>query len=452
MVERRAFSAPGKALLVGGYLVLEPEYKSYVVALSARMHAVVSTSEAIQKGNPSIQVRSSQFNNDCWTYQLQQTNGYSLSERDNKKNPFIEKVLLNVLNYFDPCISNLKDVNIEIFSDSEYHSQSESSLKRNSLKEFAFHTKSITEVPKTGLGSSAGLVTVLTTALASVLREELNPYSKADLETIHKLAQVAHCQAQGKVGSGFDVASATFGSIIYRRFMPELISNLPDMSVSNIQIYKEKLKHLVDETDWNFTADRIRLPDNLRLMMGDVNNGSETTKLVGKVKAWYREAYPSSSEIYENINSKNSAFIDCLNEINNLSKNKQIYDGMLTAINSGNDEAINSYTALKQIRQSVNGIRENFRLITKESGADVEPLVQTTLLDACMKLNGVLTGVIPGAGGFDAIALLTTDTTDLRSQTDGKHDFKDVSWLDLQQADIGVLEEIPSHYDNLRSD
>ena len=49
----RAFSAPGKALLAGGYLVLKPEYRSYVVALSARMHALVSQEAAIEKSTTS---------------------------------------------------------------------------------------------------------------------------------------------------------------------------------------------------------------------------------------------------------------------------------------------------------------------------------------------------------------------------------------------------------------
>ncbi|EDO16563.1 hypothetical protein Kpol_1064p45, partial [Vanderwaltozyma polyspora DSM 70294] len=42
MMNARGYSAPGKAMLAGGYLVLDSQYTSYVVALSARMHGVVS--------------------------------------------------------------------------------------------------------------------------------------------------------------------------------------------------------------------------------------------------------------------------------------------------------------------------------------------------------------------------------------------------------------------------
>jgi len=37
--------------------------------------------------------------------------------------------------------------------------------------------------------------------------------------------QTAHCIAQGKVGSGFDVSSAVFGSQRYVRFSPEVLSS-----------------------------------------------------------------------------------------------------------------------------------------------------------------------------------------------------------------------------------
>jgi phosphomevalonate kinase len=44
---------------------------------------------------------------------------------------------------------------------------------------------------------------------------------RAEFKTLmHNTAQLAHCQAQGKVGSGFDVSSAFFGSQLYARFDP----------------------------------------------------------------------------------------------------------------------------------------------------------------------------------------------------------------------------------------
>lgn len=42
----------------------------------------------------------------------------------------------------------------------------------------------------------------------------------------HNLAQFVHCLAQGKVGSGFDVSAAVYGSQLYTRFDPKVIEDL----------------------------------------------------------------------------------------------------------------------------------------------------------------------------------------------------------------------------------
>lgn len=47
----------------------------------------------------------------------------------------------------------------------------------------------------------------------------------SDLDIVHVIAQTAHCIAQGKVGSGFDVSSAVYGSQRYVRFSPEVLSS-----------------------------------------------------------------------------------------------------------------------------------------------------------------------------------------------------------------------------------
>jgi len=56
-------SAPGKVLLAGGYLVLDPAYSGVVVSTSSRFYTVIS------KGiHGHITVRSPQFINASWSY------------------------------------------------------------------------------------------------------------------------------------------------------------------------------------------------------------------------------------------------------------------------------------------------------------------------------------------------------------------------------------------------
>ncbi|CAI4679609.1 CCQ_1a_G0042130.mRNA.1.CDS.1 [Saccharomyces cerevisiae] len=442
MSELRAFSAPGKALLAGGYLVLDPKYEAFVVGLSARMHAVAHPYGSLQESDKfEVRVKSKQFKDGEWLYHISPKTGFIPVSIGGSKNPFIEKVIANVFSYFKPNMDDYCNRNlfvIDIFSDDAYHSQEDSVTEHRGNRRLSFHSHRIEEVPKTGLGSSAGLVTVLTTALASFFVSDLENNVDKYREVIHNLSQVAHCQAQGKIGSGFDVAAAAYGSIRYRRFPPALISNLPDIGSTT---YGSKLAHLVDEEDWNITIKSNHLPSGLTLWMGDIKNGSETVKLVQKVKNWYDSHMPESLKIYTELDHANSRFMDGLSKLDRLHETHDDYSDQIFESLERNDCTCQKYPEITEVRDAVATIRRSFRKITKESGADIEPPVQTSLLDDCQTLKGVLTCLIPGAGGYDAIAVIAKQDVDLRAQTADDKRFSKVQWLDVTQADWGVRKE-----------
>lgn len=61
-------SAPGKVLLAGGYLVLDPKYTGLVFGLSARIHVVVEDAKASEES--VIVVTSPQFKDAVWQYEF----------------------------------------------------------------------------------------------------------------------------------------------------------------------------------------------------------------------------------------------------------------------------------------------------------------------------------------------------------------------------------------------
>jgi len=104
-------------------------------------------------------------------------------------------------------------------------------------------------IRKTGLGSSAALVTSLTAALLLYSHPRLplprveqcpdgshrrssEPTTECDeardvaLSLVHNCAQAAHCMAQGKIGSGFDVSTAVYGSQQYCKFSESVLTPL----------------------------------------------------------------------------------------------------------------------------------------------------------------------------------------------------------------------------------
>lgn len=61
-------SAPGKVLIAGGYLVLDPAFSGTVVSTSSRFYTVIRDQEGL--GANTIRVRSPQFLEATWTYKV----------------------------------------------------------------------------------------------------------------------------------------------------------------------------------------------------------------------------------------------------------------------------------------------------------------------------------------------------------------------------------------------
>jgi phosphomevalonate kinase len=206
------------------------------------------------------------------------------------------------------------------------------------------------------------------------------------LRVLHNLSQASHSHAQGKVGSGFDIASAVYGSCLYKRFSPSLLSSLPAPGSPG---FATALKELVEGPKWDTEIHKaaIKMPKGLRLVMCDVDCGSETPGMVKQVLKWREENQEEADRIWGELQKGNESLAAELTR--------------LATADSGSD-----YGMLKRI------IEENRKLIRQMSVASrvpVEPPQQTKLLDYCSSLDGVIGGVVPGAGGFDAIVLLVED-------------------------------------------
>lgn len=433
----RVFSAPSKAMVAGGYLVLDPNYRSFVTALSCRMHARIETlnlnNSLDHNGTLSyISVSSPQFGGK-WIFTIDAD--LNIQETTGCRNPFLEAAIRCIIGFCRPA--SFFSYQITLFSDPGYHTQ-EGALPRVSStgkRSFLYHEKPIEKVPKTGMGLSAGLVTVITASLLTTMLDQ----SLEDLrDTIHKVAQIAHCDAQGKIGSGFDVATAVYGSIVYRRYKPEVISSLLGRTVS--EEFVHDIRATV-ESDWDFVNTPCSLPPGIKLLMGDVKSGSETPKLVSKVLAWRKED-PHSAEVYAELDSANESFMRELSLLDQAFKAdpSQYWDSL------SQSDAI-----LEPLKFTISAIRSGLQKLTAKSGADVEPAEQTKLLNRCALLPGCLGGVVPGAGGYDAICIFVRESEieSFKEKSFSLADFDGVSWLDLAEESRGLVEEVAAEYGGL---
>ena len=362
------------------------------------------------------------------------------------RNKFVETALAYALTYISShTASRIGPAHITILADSDYYSHTEESdSPRAHDGRFRNFNVPLHEAHKTGLGSSAALVTAFTAAvLAHYLPVEASAINtEIGAARIHNLAQAAHCTAQGKIGSGFDVAAAVYGSCVYRRFSPAVLEQLGDIGSTD---FAKRVQRVVDDNssprlwDTQVRKSEVGVPPGLRLVMCDVDCGSETPGMVKKVFAWRKENPAEAALLWATLQQ---GTVDLASELQSLTVRK--------------DRPGDLYENLRDIIMT---IRSLVREMSQKAGVPIEPEVQTELLDACSEIPGVVGGVVPGAGGFDAIALLVEDheetvdrlrrflhdykvkMTEDQGQTIGK-----VRLLAVKQEMVGIMTEDVNTY------
>ncbi|TKY74110.1 phosphomevalonate kinase [Spatholobus suberectus] len=451
-------SAPGKVLMTGGYLILERPNAGLVLSTNARFYAFVKplrheikrdswawawtdvrltspqlSREALYKlalKNLTIQaVSSSDTRNPFVEYAVQYAVAAAYATFDHDKKELLLKLLLQGLditilgcNDFYSYRNEIERRGLPLTPESLATLPPFSSITFNTGDADGGNCKP--EVAKTGLGSSAAMTTAVVAALLHYLDVvKLSPSKDhrerrdiADLDMVHKIAQTAHCIAQGKVGSGFDVSSAVYGSQRYVRFSPEVISStqVADKAVPLPDVITEILKGT-----WDHNTTEFSLPPLMTLLLGEPGTGgSSTPSMVGAVKKWQKSDPQKSLDTWKRLSEANSALEMQLNLLSILAEEqwnayKSVIDccSMLRSdkwieqASDPNKEAV--IKALLGAKDAMLGIRNHMRLMGEAAGVPIEPESQTQLLDATMNLEGVLLAGVPGAGGYDAVFAVT---------------------------------------------
>jgi phosphomevalonate kinase len=171
--------------------------------------------------------------------------------------------------------------------------------------------------------------------------------------------------------------------------------------------------------------------------MCDVACGSGTPGMVRKVLDWRKQEPAEAEQVWRALQSANEALA------------RQMRD-----LAERESSATPDYSSLRLCFKS---IRKQIRAMGEKSGVPIEPPAQTELLDACEGVKGVVGGTVPGAGGYDAIALLIEDKPEtvegLRELFKG-WEFKGevegggkVSMLGVREEMEGVRAEEPKSYE-----
>ncbi|KAJ3363499.1 phosphomevalonate kinase [Allomyces javanicus] len=435
-----AVSAPGKALIAGGYLVLDRAYSGVVVATTSRFYTVIQPRPvAHDDGQVHFTITSPQFSDPARNYIFDAALEAAV-QKPTTTNPFIDGPLLTALRVARARVGATQFASltrgstlaITILADNDFYSQRAeldarklpaTSAALRQLPPFVPQNKSVRDVQKTGLGSSAALVTSLVGAVLRYFTGTVEP------KWAHHVAQWAHCLAQGKIGSGFDVSSAAFGTHRYRRFEPSGVTPLLERGLNATG---DELVCALDPASptcpINTDVAPFRLPRGVAMLLADVAAGSNTPSLVSKVLAWRKADRAAADQLWGSIHKANMDLVAQLDTLDKLAAcNAAEYDRALQAVvaqgwtKAGDGKEV--VQALVTVKDTLKTIRQGMRTMGECSQVPIEPDVQTALIDECANLPGVLGAGVPGAGGFDAIYVLylqpTTDADPVLAALEG---------------------------------
>lgn len=441
-------SAPGKVLMTGGYLILERPNAGIVLSTNARFYAIVKPLyEALIPDSwawawTDVKLTSPQMSRET-TYKmsLKHLTLQCVSSGDSR-NPFVEHAIRYVVAAAYAKFNKdkkdslhkllLQGIDVTILGCNEFYSYRNQIEGRKLpltpeslalLPPFSSITLNAEEsggqkpeVAKTGLGSSAAMTTAVVAALLHYLGVvDLSSNQDIDLDVVHMIAQTAHCIAQGKVGSGFDVSSAVYGSQRYVRFSPDVISSAQGAAKG---IPLEDVITDVLKANWDHQRTKFSLPPLMTLLLGEPGTGgSSTPSMVGAVKKWQKSDPQNSLETWRKLSDANSSLELHLNTLSRLAEeHTDVYRHVISScstltsdkwIGGENERSQAVVKALLGARDAMLEIRYHMRNMGEAAGIPIEPESQTRLLDSTMKMEGVLLAGVPGAGGFDAVFAVT---------------------------------------------
>ena len=152
------------------------------------------------------------------------------------------------------------------------------------------------------------------------------------------------------------------------------------------------------------------------MCLADVDTGSNTRTLVGKVSDWRAQHPDWAAQLYKIIASSNQSLADGLLQLHLAYANDQTaYTQVLETLSQRPsldwDHYYKSHPSstcalFLEVRNAMRSIRAGMRELGSRSGAPVEPPEMTRLLDTTINTApGIMGGGVPGAGGYDALFL-----------------------------------------------
>lgn len=287
-------SAPGKLFISGEWAVLEMGNPGLVAAVDKRVYAKIEDSP-----DDYFYITLKDFNITRlkFSYEKGLKAAGELAEDQQKKLKFILSAVNTLVKYTGVS----KPLQIETWG-------------KDTTIEYRGGTHKI------GFGSSAASTVAVVSAVLRHQGRRVQSYE--DKLKIFKLAAAAHYFAQGKVGSGFDVAASTFGGVfMYERFDPAWLVK---------QIQEGNLQELMEQKWQGLKIEQLSIPEDFNLIIGWTGRSASTSEMVKQINKWGEKNPEDYRRHIDSIAETASEVIDCWKKddraslIKHLNKNHEV--------------------------------------------------------------------------------------------------------------------------------
>lgn len=267
-------SAPGKMMIAGEWAVLEVGNPCIVAAVDKRVHVVASP--AHHPGDSiTVDVDDFGIKGVGAEYADGKISWKNADEKQAEKLIFLKGSVETVLQY----IGKWKPFHLRGWGE-------DTSVIVDGIQK------------KIGFGSSAASVVAAIGAMLAFHGYDI----EKNRNLIYKLSAIAHYQAQGKVGSAFDVAASTYGGIsVYRRFDSKWL-------VSELQ--KRSIREVADSEWPHFYTEQMPIPSDMNLLVGWTKESASTVNLVKEMNSFKESSPAEYKKIYDEIAATVNKLID----------------------------------------------------------------------------------------------------------------------------------------------
>lgn len=193
-----------------------------------------------------------------------------------------------------------------------------------------------------------------------------------------------------------------------------------------------------DNLNWDNKVVPFQLPPGFDLMLADIDAGSHTPTLVGKVLHWKKTKPEESTLLWTQLGQFNLLVEQHFRELSRLytqdsTDYNQTIERCSQLKSSDWHQQVQGKVAEEMVSlvNAFNKVRSLLQKMTELSQVPVEPQEQTRLLDACTDIPGVAMAGVPGAGGYDAIFCIVLSNR-------SKHLVRKV-WESWKELSVGPL-------------